>query len=74
MSQRRGRVNPLQSVIVQGQRSEEWGTGSHGMHSRSKVVQEPRQSQRERARRAAGLRFRFEDVNLQTGLSENDGR
>ena len=44
------------------------------MHRRSEVVQETRQSQRQGARRAAGLWLGFEDLNLQAGLRQNDGR
>ena len=44
------------------------------MHGRSEVVPEAGQRQLQGACGAAGLRLRLENVYLQAGLSQNDGR
>src|SRR5216683_2190478 len=68
-----GRVNPLQTGSLQRQRRKKRGARSEGMDGGAEIVEEAWHCEFERARGAARLRLRFEDVNAHAALREGDG-
>jgi hypothetical protein len=68
------RLDPLQPVIGQGQGAEERRGDRHRMHRRAQVVREARQRQLAGARAATNRLVGFEDDDLPSGLSHDDGR
>src|SRR6267143_1946742 len=68
-----GRVNPLQTVSLQRERRKKRGARGEWMHGGAEIVEEAWHREFERARGAARLRLRFEDVNAHAALREGDG-
>ncbi len=68
-----GRVNPLQTVSLQRQRRKKRGARGEWMDGGAEIVEEAWHCEFERARGAARLRLRFEDVNAHAALREGDG-
>src|SRR5256886_17688034 len=71
MGEHSRRMNPSQSVVVQRQRREEWGTSAKRMDRGSEVVAETRQGQFHSACGAAGGGLCFKHVNVQPCLRED---
>jgi len=72
MGQRRGRMNPLQTVRLERQGRKEWRPGSEGMDRRAKIVKETGFGQRQRAGGTARLRLGFENVHMDAALGQGD--
>src|SRR6266849_2573925 len=68
-----GRVNPLQTVSRQRQRRKKRGAGREWMDGGAEIVEEAWQREFEGARRAACLRLRLDDINVDAALRESDG-
>ena len=66
-------MHPFEPVIGQWKGVEKGRTGGQRVNRRPEVMEESRQSERQGAASAAGLRLGFEDLDRQAGLGENDG-
>ena len=73
VGERRGRVDPLEAVVREGQGSEEGRAGGHGMDCGAEVVVEAGEGEIHGADRAAEGGFGFEELDLEAGLREHDG-
>src|SRR5258708_28642640 len=74
MGKRSRRMNPFQSMILEGQRREKRRACAQRMHGRSKIVQEAWQRQSHGARCTACDRLGLEHIDLQACLSQYDRR
>src|SRR6516165_4796399 len=72
MGERRRRVNPFESVILERQFGKEGRTCGQRIHGRAEVMHEAREGQLQAASRTAGDWLGFEYIHLQPGLRKHD--
>src|SRR6266403_610814 len=72
MPQRSRRVDPLHSVVMQGQRRKEWRAYSQRMYCRPEIVQESRQREFQSSRCATRNGLCLEYLYLKSGSREDD--
>ena len=68
------RMDPFQTIVVQGQGRKEWRSHAHRMYRGTKIMMEAGECQLHGARSSAGQRFCFEDFNVQPSPRQHDGR
>src|SRR5256714_14840482 len=74
MRDRRRRVTPLQSMLRERKRAQEWRDDAHRMNRRAVVVRESGKRQLRASRAAAAGLIGLEKERRQSGAREHDGR
>src|SRR6185312_15258687 len=72
MGHRCGRVNPLESVLVQWERGKKWRSHAHRMNGGAKIMAKAGQSKCHGACSPAGKSFGLEHLRPQSSLSQNN--
>ena len=72
MGERRGAVNPVQSVIFERKCREKRRAHSKRVNGGAEIVAEAWEGEREGAGRSTGLRFGLENLDAKPSLREND--
>lgn len=74
MREGRRRVNPLQAIFLQRERSKKWRARSERVDRGTKIMEVAWKRELESARGASGLRLSFENVHVHAALRKGNGR